>query len=168
MPFTFRQALELDADALCAILNPIIQKGGTTAYMQPIPVDKMFTNYIDNPLKISCILVEENGQALAFQMLKRAEAEQLPYLSGPENWSIIASFAKLGQQARGVGVQMFEHTVKAARDAGVTGIDATIRADNVAGLAYYSRIGFKDFTVTKNAPLGDGTHVDRIHKLYYL
>ena len=41
-----------------------------------------------------------------------------------------------------------------------------IRDSNESGLAYYSKIGFIDYSVNKAVPLNDGTPVDRISKKY--
>lgn len=51
---------------------------------------------------------------------------------------------------------------------GLTAINATIRADNVGGLAYNARMGFVGHEVRRAVPLRDGTPVDRIGKWYAL
>jgi hypothetical protein len=45
-------------------------------------------------------------------------------------------------------------------------INATIRADNTGGLAYYAKMGFETYGITKDVPLLDGTPVDRINKRF--
>jgi ribosomal protein S18 acetylase RimI-like enzyme len=45
-------------------------------------------------------------------------------------------------------------------------IDATIRADNTGGLAFYSRQGFVDYDRLVGVPLEDGTPVDRLRKRF--
>ena len=47
-------------------------------------------------------------------------------------------------------------------------IDATIRADNTGGLAFYGRMGFTDYDCVAGVPLKDGTLVDRIRKRFDL
>ena len=47
-------------------------------------------------------------------------------------------------------------------------INATIRADNAGGLAFYTKQGFVDYGVTPAVPLADGTPVDRVHKRFSL
>ncbi len=47
-------------------------------------------------------------------------------------------------------------------------IDATIRADNASGLAYYKAMGFTDWDVLRDVPLSDGRVVDRIRKRFDL
>ena len=44
---------------------------------------------------------------------------------------------------------------------GLAAINATIRADNYAGIPYYEKLGFETYAVAEGLPLGDGTPVDR-------
>ena len=67
-----------------------------------------------------------------------------------------------------LGKVMFAATLQAARDARMAAIDATIRADNVPGLAYYSQLGFVDYGRVLDVPLSDGTPMDRVRKKYTL
>jgi ribosomal protein S18 acetylase RimI-like enzyme len=67
-----------------------------------------------------------------------------------------------------VGSALFNVMRSAARKRGLTAINATIRADNSGGLAFYNRMGFLDYEVTRAVPLKDGTPVDRIRKRYSL
>jgi ribosomal protein S18 acetylase RimI-like enzyme len=72
----------------------------------------------------------------------------------------------VGQTRGGVGSALFEETKKAARAAGVRTIDATIRADNTGGLAFYTRMGFVDYDRRVGVPLKNGTPVDRVRKRF--
>ena len=47
-------------------------------------------------------------------------------------------------------------------------INATIRADNIGGLAFYSRLGFMDHGISRAVPLRNGVPVDRVSKRYVL
>jgi RimJ/RimL family protein N-acetyltransferase len=67
---------------------------------------------------------------------------------------------------RGVGGALFARTLRAAREAGITAIDATIRADNTGGLAFYARLGFVDYDRMVGVPLRNGAPVDRIRKRF--
>jgi len=76
----------------------------------------------------------------------------------------IGSFTDQRNVVRGAGSVMFAATKEAAVMGGYKWIDAKIRADNVPGLAYYSKMGFEDYKIDKGVPLGDGTPMDRITK----
>lgn len=84
----------------------------------------------------------------------------------PEGWATIGTFARVGLTQRGVGRALFAETLKAARAAGIKVIDATIRADNAGGLAFYARQGFVDYDRLIGVPLNDGTPVDRVRKRF--
>ena len=47
-------------------------------------------------------------------------------------------------------------------------INGQIRADNVPGLAYYTKIGFQTYRTIEAVPLRGGRPVDRIYKRYDL
>ena len=68
----------------------------------------------------------------------------------------------------GVGTALFAATRAAAQALGLRTIFAVIRADNIGGLAYYSRLGLVDWRTCPGVPLRDGTKVDRIAKLFHL
>ena len=82
----------------------------------------------------------------------------------PMTGASIGTFTEVGLVKRGVGAALFARTVEAARAAGVRTIDATIRADNAGGIAFYSRLGFQDYHRLLARPLKNGTPVDRIRK----
>jgi L-amino acid N-acyltransferase YncA len=161
MSLTIRPAAEADAAPMAELLNEVIAAGGTTAYEDPFDAAAMDAHYISLPELVSCTVAELDGRIVGFQGLF------WPHDSGdslPEGWAIIATFAKVGLTGAGIGRALFQATRAAARAAGVRTIDATIRADNTGGLAYYTRMGFTDYDRLVGVPLKDGTPVDRVQK----
>ena len=156
-----RPARPEDATALTGIINPIIAAGGTTAHQTPFNEDRMMHHYIAPDGLIACTVAERDGVPVGFQSLIWPNEVEDRF---PDGWAIIASFVQLGQTGAGIGKAIFAATRKAAEAAGVQVIDATIRADNPAGLRYYSGLGFRDYAVLRGIPLRDGTPVDRIRK----
>ena len=159
-----RPARLSDAAEMTVLINEIIAAGGTTAYEDPFTGDSMAANYIAAPLLIACHVAEVDGKVQGFQALWHPR----PDSAVPDGWAIIATFAKLGGSQRGIGSALFEATKTAARAAGVTTIDATIRADNSGGLAFYSSRGFVDYDRLIDVPLKDGRPVDRVRKRFDL
>lgn len=157
-----RTAQPSDADAMCAVLNPIIEAGGTTAHMQTFTVDRMKVHYITSDWRICVHLAETRGEVLGFQSLAWPD----PDYGMAEGWAIIATFVMPGRTGLGIGARLFDATRSAARRSGVRTIDATIRADNAGGLKFYDRMGFVDYKGLPDVPLRDGTRVDRICKRY--
>lgn len=156
-----RRALPSDAAAMVALQNDIIRIGGTTAHQTLRTAAQVQADYIAGPEVISCQLAEEAGDVLGFQSVSRHPAL-------PEGWGDIGSYVKSGLQRGGVGQALFEATVKAVRAAGITTINATIRADNLPGLGYYTRRGFVDYGQDPGFALQDGRVVGRILKRYDL
>lgn len=149
-----RRATPQDRDALAAILNEIIAIGGTTAYETPLE-PAYFDRFIPPPDHRTFLHVAEaDGVIVGFQWMS----------PDADGMGLIATFAQPGTTQRGIGSALFEVTRACCLDAGYRLLDATIRADNTGGLAYYSKIGFKDHSVTRAVPLSDGTPVDRVHK----
>ena len=151
-----------DALQMTKLLNAVIAAGGTTAHQTPLVVDQMFSRYIRPENNISCHVAISNGRLSGFQSLVWADDAM------PEGWAIIATFVAFDRAKMGIGQKLFSATRFAAKAAEVKTIDATIRADNVGGLKYYSGLGFTDYDVLKQIPLNDGTPVDRIRKRFDL
>ncbi|MEX0759296.1 MAG: GNAT family N-acetyltransferase [Tistlia sp.] len=156
-----RPARLQEAGELCTLLNAIIRIGGTTAHERPLTVEGFAEQFLRGPGFLCCLVAEEAASGLlgGFQALER-------HAGLPEGWADIATFARPEPKIPGVGTALFAATAARARLLGVTTINATIRADNHGGLAYYSKMGFEDHAVARGVPLADGTPVDRISKRY--
>lgn len=149
-----RKAIPQDRDAITKILNEVILIGGTTAYEEPKEVT-FFDRFItpeDNRTFLH--VAEVDGVVVGFQWMNPDK----------DGMGMIATFAQAGTTQRGIGSALFKQTLQCCCEAGYTLLDATIRGDNTGGLAYYSKMGFEDHSITHGVPLRDGTPVDRVHK----
>ncbi|WP_413694538.1 N-acetyltransferase family protein [Rhodobacter sp. KR11] len=147
-----RDTRPADAAEMADLLNAIIAIGGTTAHQEPKSPDQVRKGYIDGP-EVRTSVLAQDGQVIGWQSI--------------DVWQggfHIGSFVRPGIQARGVGAQMFALTLQRARAAGIPEIIASIRADNVPGLAFYAKMGFVDFAHDPDFALKDGTVVGRIHR----
>ena len=157
-----RPVLDTDAPALAALLNEVIARGGTTALEQLFTPSALNKAMLTGPDVYCCFVAEDAaGGLIAFQALTRSDHV-------PEGVSDIGTFARVQHVKKGAGSRMFAATRQAAGEKGLTAINATIRADNAGGLAFYSRLGFVDDNIHHAVPLSDGTPVDRISKRYAL
>lgn len=150
-----------DAAELTAILNAIIARGGTTAYLKSFDPATLRAAHLDGPSVLCCHSAVSNGVPVGFQCLNRVS-----YL--PQGWGDIATFSRRDPPLRGVGRALFQATLVRARALGLTALNATIRADNALGLAYYAAMGFVDDSIHCAVPLADGTPVDRIRRRFDL
>jgi L-amino acid N-acyltransferase YncA len=162
MDVRVRPTVRADAAALADLLNEIIAAGGTTAYETPFTPEAFADAHIDGPRVITSIIAEDgDGCPMGFQILLASD-KLAP------GWGDIGTFARRGSTTRGIGSALFAATRAAAIAAGLKAINATIRADNTGGLAFYARMGFVDYAVARAVPLADGTPVDRISRRYNL
>ena len=162
MTVTVRPVTSADAPALADLLNAVICAGGTTALQTEFTPEALDAAYLTGP-KVHCchVAVDEGGELAGFQTLGR-------YPGLPEDIGDIGTFVRVDGKQRGVGSALFPVTVARARALGHSAINATIRADNAGGLAFYSKQGFIDHGVSSGVPLADGTPVDRVHKRFAL
>lgn len=151
-----------DAPQLAVLLNVIIARGGTSALEEPFTAEALNEAMLTGPNVICCFVAEAPNEELSgFQALTRSE-----HLA--DGIGDIGTFTRVGRVQRGTGSLLFAATRAEAARKGLSEINATIRADNAGGLAFYSRVGFTDHSVHAAVPLRDGTLVDRISKRYRL
>ncbi|WGI21309.1 GNAT family N-acetyltransferase [Amylibacter sp. IMCC11727] len=156
-----REATPADAAQMCALLNEIIEIGGTTAAEEVLSLAAFHAHYFEGEGIVSLFVAEQDGAILGFQKLNHLDGVS-------QDIGDIATFARASNKVKGVGRALFERTKAAAIEAGFSQINARIRADNVPGMGYYAAIGFAPFDVVKDVPLKDGTPVDRMIKRYAL
>ncbi|MDP3193654.1 GNAT family N-acetyltransferase [Tabrizicola sp.] len=152
-----RNAAPADAAGMTALLNAVIAAGGTTALETPMTGVDVRDHFIDGPGVLSSVLAEEDGKVLGWQSVGWWHDD--PH---------IGTFVLPGLQAKGIGSALFAKTLAELRGGDVDRIIAWIRADNVPGLAYYARIGFRDIGGDPGFALKDGTIVGRIHRQFDL
>lgn len=157
-----RLAKSGDEEELRTILNDIIAVGGTTAIEDPLSEAEFADYFLRGKDHISCyVAVDTQGSLAGFQSIEY-------HSDFPEDWANIATFARLQPKVSGVGTALFTHTKAHAQQAGIKVINATIRADNVSGLSYYDKMGFKTYKVNEAVPLKDGTPMDRLFKKFII
>ena len=158
-----RPVRQVDAHELSTLLNQIIARGGTTALEEPLEPSALDSTMLTGPDVICCFVATERstGRLIGFQTLEKSNRL-------PDEVGDIGTFARVGLTQKGVGSALFNVMRAAARSRGLTAINATIRADNRGGLAFYDRMGFVDHEISRAVPLKDGTAADRISKRYSL
>ncbi|MGJ8570741.1 MAG: GNAT family N-acetyltransferase [Hoeflea sp.] len=159
--FRIRTARPVHVAELAELLNEIIAVGGTTAIEEPLTDAEFGRWFLSGPDCVAChVAVTADLQIVGFQALEINSRL-------PVGWVDIATFTRRPRIA-GVGSALFPVTRDHAREAGLTMISATIRADNMGGLAYYAKLGFVDYSVAAGVALRDGTPVDRVSMCYAL
>ena len=144
------------------LLNKIIRVGGTTAFTNELSIDETREWFISGESVVSCfVAVDSDGSIVGFQSLSRYDS--LPY-----GWVDIATFASRSRHKSGVGGALFARMREVAAKLGFSAINATIRVENVGGLAYYGRMGFETYLVEGGDPQAQGRVFNRVHKRFDL
>jgi L-amino acid N-acyltransferase YncA len=152
-----RAATPEDAAGMAALLNAVIAIGGTTAHEHPKSEAEVREDYVTGADVLAAVVAEDHGRIIGWQSVGIYHGE--PH---------IGTFVQPGIQAKGTGAALFALTCKILRAAGIREIIAHIRADNVPGLAYYARIGFRDIGGDPDFALSDGRIVGRVHRRFDL
>lgn len=162
MRIIVRKAGSADARQMAELLNEIIAIGGTTAITTALTKDGIAAWMASHTGKNSWVVAEDDsGKIMGFQLLE-------PHPDLPDNAADVATFVRAGSAQLGIGSKLFDGTRKAANRLGYTWINATIRADNTGGLAYYGSRGFETYQADENVPLSNGLSVGKVHKRYNL
>ncbi|WP_022702512.1 GNAT family N-acetyltransferase [Pseudorhodobacter ferrugineus] len=162
MVLILRPASTADAAEATDILNAIIALGGTTAIETPLTKAEMVEWFLmPGPRVFFCTVAVQDGVMVGFQSVGRAD--YLPAACGE-----MGTYARIGQNQKGVGSALFAETIRAARGLGLTQLNAKIRCDNTGGLAYYSRMGFGDGQPAPDVTLKSGKVIARVHKRFGL
>ncbi len=157
-----RPAGDLDARDMADLLNAIIRKGGTTAFVQEITAETIKGWFRQAPdHAVWHVAEDDSGQILGFQSIE-------PHPDLPPEACDVATFVRVGQTGLGIGSKLFEASKAAARAFGYDWINATIRADNAGGLTYYQSRGFETYAHHPGQRLANGMVVDKVSKRYEL
>ncbi|MEO0360595.1 MAG: GNAT family N-acetyltransferase [Pseudomonadota bacterium] len=149
-----------DAPAMAALINPIIAKGGTTAYEDPLDAAYFEARIEALAPPFTGHVALAGGRLVGFQFCE-------PHSELPPDMGDMATFAAL-DATRGVGSALFAATRTAAEAGGLRALQAYVRADNEGGLAYYEKAGFRTERIDPAVPLKDETPVDRVAKVLIL
>lgn len=157
-----RKAGALDAGAMAALLNEIIDIGGTTAFTDPITRETLSRWMLLSGEDSAWTVAEDDaGNLKGFQSIA-------PRASLPSDACDISTFVKPQFTGFGVGSKLFDASRKAAAQLGYRWINATIRTDNMVGMAYYQGRGFEDYAHHPAVRMDSGMIVDKVSKRFEL
>lgn len=145
---------------MVALQNEVIRSGAFSAYQQAVTEHWFSSTFLTGPGAISCHLAEK-AQIVALQTLERHPAL-------PPDWADIGTFVAPRTRRGGAGRALFSASLAAARQAGISTLNASIRGDNTAALAFYSALGFVDYALDPGWCLADGRVTGRVSKRFNL
>lgn len=127
-----------DAEALLAMMNPILKTGKYSAMDGPVSLEEQRQFIRSLPEKALYLAAfAEDGKLLGSQ-------DVLPWLEDDEAGAMgdITTFVARDAHRQGVGRSLFAETLKRARRLGYGALRAVVRGDNPTALAYYGSMGF--------------------------
>lgn len=141
---TLRSASRADVPGMAAIQRANAARRGQQAL---ITDDQVQANYILHPDRIAChVACDADGRVLGFQSVRLASTGNV--FDVTPGWGIIGTHISPAAARRGIGRALFDASLRAARQAGLEQIDATIASDNDEGLGYYRGMGFHEYRQT--------------------
>lgn len=139
MDYLIRSACEDDAESMIELLNAIIRDGRFTAMDQIISFQEQRAFIRTFPERgVFNVAVLNNGKIIGLQ-------DVLPFPSERDEQhpaGAISTFVEGDRHRMGIGRSLCEATFAMVKEKGFGKIIATIRADNPAAIAFYTRFGF--------------------------
>jgi RimJ/RimL family protein N-acetyltransferase len=142
------------------VLNPLIRAGESTALDRVFTVDEEKAFISAFPPRGIFHLAERatDGVIVGFQNV----GPFATYTDAFAHVGIIGTYVDPSGHRQGIGRLLFEATRLAAKEKGYEKFFAFVRADNVAGLAFYERIGFEVIGVAKRHAKINGRYLDEV------
>jgi len=160
MDLSIRDVTPADAEAIVAILNPIIEARVYTVFDRPFSVDEE-RDYITRfpPRGIWKVAVRDGDRRLVgFQVMEPYG----PYTRAFDHVGTLGTYVDLDLRRHGIASRLFAATFEAAVRKGYEKAFTLVRADNRAALETYLRHGFEIVGTGRRHTRIDGRFVDEI------
>jgi L-amino acid N-acyltransferase YncA len=160
MDLTVRDAGPDDAEAIVAILNPIIEARIHTAFATPFTVAAEHEYLLKFPARgIWKVAVRQSdNRVVGFQVLEPFG----PYTPAFDHVGTLGTYVGLAHRRQGIATALFAATFAAARQQGYEKLFTFVRADNPVALAAYRGQGFEIVGRARNHAKIDGRYIDEI------
>ena len=157
---SIRDATPADADAIVAILNPIIEARIYTVFDAPFSVETERDYITRFPVRgIWKVAVREGDRRLVgFQVMEPFGQ----YTRAFDHVGTLGTYVELDLRRRGIASRLFAATFDAAVRKGYEKAFTFVRADNPAALDTYLRQGFEIVGTARRHTKIDGRFVDEI------
>ena len=155
-----RNAVVDDAEAIVAILNPIIAARIYTAFDTPVTIEDEVQFIRAFPARgLFHVAVDRfTGRIVGFQDV----SPFADFTHAFDHVGVIGTYVDLERRRQGIATKLFEATFEAAPRKGYEKMFTYVRADNTAGLDVYLRQGFRVVgTAVRHAKI-DGRYIDEI------
>jgi L-amino acid N-acyltransferase YncA len=149
-----------DAERVVNVLNPLVQAGESTALDRVFTADEEGIFISEFPARGVFNVAEktDDGVIVGFQNVEPFAT----YTDAFAHVGVIGTYVDPSGHRQGIGRLLFEATRLKAKDKGYEKFFAFVRADNVAGLAFYKRIGFEVIGIAKRHAKIKGRYIDEV------
>lgn len=160
MDLIIRDVVPADAEAVVAILNPIIAARVYTVLDAPFTADEERDFIMRFPPRGIWKIAQRRADArvVGFQVLEPFG----PYTKAFDHVAILGTYVELTTRRQGIAKALFAATFEAARQKGYEKIFTFVRADNPAALGTYRAHGFEVIGTARRHAKIDGRYVDEI------
>jgi len=160
MDLLVRDVAPADADAIVAILNPIIEARIYTAFDVPFTSEAERDYILGFPSRgvWKAAVRRSDGRIVGFQVLEPFG----PYTRAFDHVGTLGTYVDLEERRHGVARALFAATFESARQKGYEKIFTFVRADNAAALATYRAHGFEIVGTARRHAKIDGRYIDEI------
>jgi L-amino acid N-acyltransferase YncA len=157
---SIRDATPADAEAIVAILNPIIAARIYTVFDAPFTSEAERDYLTRFPARgVWKVAVRDSDRRLVgFQVMEPYG----PYTRGFEHVGTLGTYVDLDLRRHGIARRLFAETFDAARRKGYDKAFTQVRADNPAALQTYLGQGFVVIGMAKRHVRIDGQYVDEV------
>lgn len=160
MDLAVRDARPEDAEAILAVLNPIIEAGTYTALDKPLTADEERQYILSFPRRgIFHVAIRHADQRLVgFQSM-----EPFATFTGAfDHVGVLGTYVELSLLRQGIAHCLFEATFNAGRKKGYEKVFTYVRADNPGALATYRRHGFRVVGTAEKQAKIRGRYIDEV------
>jgi L-amino acid N-acyltransferase YncA len=160
MDLLVRDIVPADAEAVVAILNPIIETRAYTVFDGPFSIEAERDYIVKFPARGVWKIAqrESDGRVVGFQVLEPFG----PYTKAFDHVASLGTYVELTARRQGIAKALFAATFAAAREKGYEKIFTFVRADNPAALATYRAHGFEVIGTARRHAKIDGRYIDEI------
>ena len=160
MDLVIRDIALTDAEAVLAILNPIIETKRYTVFSTPFSVETERSYIARFPPRgvWKIALRQPDGRAVGFQVVEPFGA----YTAAFDHVGTLGTYVDLELRRQGIAKALFAATFQAARAKGYEKLFTFIRADNPAALATYQSHGFEIVGRAHRHTKIDNAYIDEI------
>jgi L-amino acid N-acyltransferase YncA len=156
MDLRIRDITPADAEAVCALINPIIEARAYTVFDAPFNVDSEREYITRFPARGVWKVAMLGERMVGFQILEPLAT----YTAALDHVAGLGTYVDLALRRQGVAKALFAATFEAARARGYEKIFTFVRADNPAALATYRAHGFDTIGLARRHAKLDGRYID--------